>query len=85
MGLDIKDSRGGLSSGVSRRVVRAYMRVIPLLARATGLCAITFDFSFSAGITRPCFPFLALETEYSVDFVMAWRGVHLGPRGPSHR
>jgi hypothetical protein len=56
------------------------MRVIPLLARPTRLSAIAFDFSLSTGITGFWFPLLALETEYSVDFVVADAHIAERPR-----
>jgi hypothetical protein len=59
------------------------MRVIPLLARPTRLTAIAFDFPLSTGITGFWFPLLALETEYSVDFVVADAHIAERPRARS--
>lgn len=67
---------------ISGRIIGAYLRVIALLASATGLGAITFDFSFPTWVTCFWFPFFALETKDSVNFVVTWH-VHVVPRGPS--
>jgi hypothetical protein len=67
----------------SRHIEHANLRVISLLARPTRLSAIAFDFSLSAGITGFWFPLLALETEYSVDFVVVDAHIAERPRaGP---
>jgi hypothetical protein len=54
--------------------------MISLQTRPTRLNAIALDFSLSTGIAGFWLPFLALQTEYSVDFVVVDAHIAERPR-----